>query len=103
MYNLWVGAFYDQSKRKLYLFPIPMLGLVMTFDRIRRSQMKRFKVGDSVKCLYGNSRHKFWALHLEQNNKIKAIRWNNSGYSELRLGDDWFYENDFKKSNHPTH
>jgi hypothetical protein len=30
-YDLWVGAFWDQAKRRLYLFPIPMFGLVIQF------------------------------------------------------------------------
>ncbi len=25
-YDLWVGAFYDRAKRRLYVFPIPMFG-----------------------------------------------------------------------------
>ena len=30
-YDLWVGAFWDQSKRRLYLFPVPMFGVVIQF------------------------------------------------------------------------
>jgi len=25
-YDFWVGAFYDQRKRRLYIFPVPCLG-----------------------------------------------------------------------------
>ena len=27
-YDIWVGAFIDRAKRRLYVFPIPMVGLV---------------------------------------------------------------------------
>lgn len=30
-YDLWVGAFVDRAKRRLYLFPIPMFGVVIDF------------------------------------------------------------------------
>lgn len=30
-YDAWVGAFYDRQKRKLYVFPIPFLGIVFSF------------------------------------------------------------------------
>lgn len=25
-YDLWVGAFYDRAKRRLYIFPVPCFG-----------------------------------------------------------------------------
>jgi hypothetical protein len=26
-YDLWIGAFFDRKKRKLYIFPVPMVGV----------------------------------------------------------------------------
>lgn len=31
-YDLWVGAFGDRKQRKLYILPLPMLGVVITFN-----------------------------------------------------------------------
>lgn len=30
-YDIWVGAFWDAAKRRLYIFPVPMLGVVIQF------------------------------------------------------------------------
>lgn len=30
-YDLWVGFFWDQAKRRLYVFPVPMFGVVIQF------------------------------------------------------------------------
>lgn len=28
-YDIWIGVFIDRPKRKVYIFPIPMMGIVI--------------------------------------------------------------------------
>lgn len=30
-YDIWVGIFWDRAKRRLYVLPIPMFGVVIDF------------------------------------------------------------------------
>lgn len=30
-YDLWIGLFWDTKKRRLYVFPVPMLGCLAQF------------------------------------------------------------------------
>ena len=30
-YDLWVGAFWDSGKRRLYILPLPCIGVVVQF------------------------------------------------------------------------
>jgi len=32
-YDLWVGAFWDRAKRKLYILPLPCVGVVIEFNQ----------------------------------------------------------------------
>ena len=49
-YDLWVGAFWDQSKRRLYIFPVPMFGMVI-----------QFSAPGVIKCsACGSPYHKSW-------------------------------------------
>lgn len=30
-YDLWIGAFWDASRRRLYVLPLPCIGIVIDF------------------------------------------------------------------------
>ena len=32
-YDLWVGVFIDRAKRRVYVFPVPMLGVVIQWGQ----------------------------------------------------------------------
>lgn len=32
-YDLWIGAFWDRHNRRLYVLPLPCLGVVIQFKR----------------------------------------------------------------------
>lgn len=34
-YDLWIGAFWDRKARKLYVLPVPCLGVVISFAKPR--------------------------------------------------------------------
>lgn len=32
-YDLWIGAYWDRARRRLYLLPLPCIGIVIAFPR----------------------------------------------------------------------
>jgi hypothetical protein len=34
-YDLWVGVFVDTTKKRIYVFPVPMLGFVFSYGAAR--------------------------------------------------------------------
>lgn len=39
-YDIWVGFFWDQGKRRLYILPIPCIGIVIQFARHSRKRLQ---------------------------------------------------------------
>ena len=46
-YDLWVGVYWDSSKRRLYIFPVPMLGIVIYYPRKRPSAATAMSATDT--------------------------------------------------------
>lgn len=34
-YDLWVGAYWDKQKRRLYILPLPTLGVCIDFSELK--------------------------------------------------------------------
>lgn len=39
-YDLWVGAFWDAKKRRLYILPVPCCGVVLDFANLEDNDGK---------------------------------------------------------------
>jgi hypothetical protein len=39
-YDFWVGLFYDRQKSRLYVFPLPMLGVWLQIDKMIKEESK---------------------------------------------------------------
>ncbi len=54
-YDFWIGAFWDRKARKLYLLPIPCVGVVIQFARREGTrEVLRERVGMAEKALNEN-------------------------------------------------
>lgn len=37
-YDFWIGAFWDRKARKLYILPLPCVGIVIQFEQEEQSR-----------------------------------------------------------------
>lgn len=37
-YDLWLGCYWDRQKRRLYVLPVPCLGIVLDFAPSRKEE-----------------------------------------------------------------
>jgi hypothetical protein len=35
-YDFWIGAYFDRASKRLYVFPVPMVGIVIDFTKLHR-------------------------------------------------------------------
>jgi len=48
-YDLWIGAFWDQKKKWLYVFPIPMCGII-----IKMPTRRYYMYSERIKNIVGS-------------------------------------------------
>ena len=64
-YDLWIGAYYDRAQRRLYVFPVPCLGVVF---ELREKQHQRWSMEVCTECggalgdLEGRRPHPRWPV-----------------------------------------
>jgi len=46
-YDFWVGFFWDRHKKMLYIFPVPMLGIRLAFNK-EEDRMSSYDTPDTV-------------------------------------------------------
>ncbi len=51
-YDIWVGVFWDQKKRILYVCPLPMLLIVIPIPKRKRELIPVDKCDHDYKCVY---------------------------------------------------
>lgn len=39
-YDIWIGFFWDQKKKWLYIFPIPMFGIILKLTKMKTPEEK---------------------------------------------------------------
>ena len=84
------------------LTPKRALRKIYGISTARISQRLKARKGDRLKCLYGDSGHKFWNKLLNQCPTVDRVRHTHVGISQVTFKEDtfednWFYENDFVK------
>lgn len=48
-YDLWVGIFWDSRKRKLYILPVPCVGVVIEIPKRHNAEVSEVAVVDQAK------------------------------------------------------
>lgn len=96
-YNLWIGIYFDKLKKKLYILPLPTLGIVLDFSNTETCFIKHIKENIKLqkKYLALNEQllNKSTKLSIEEKCKLLLIDFvikNNSEfirYSELIILD----------------
>lgn len=50
-YDIWIGAYWDKSKRWLYILPLPTIGIVFRFPKLQNRKCSTCRHEISSICL----------------------------------------------------
>jgi len=54
-YDFWAGLFWDAKKRRLYVFPVPMLGFYLDFRRVVKAMCPTCKAEGALHVTINNT------------------------------------------------
>lgn len=47
-YDIWIGAYWDRARKRLYVLPIPCVGLIFCFGKDDRNEKYPVTIGNDL-------------------------------------------------------
>lgn len=80
-YDFWMGIFWDSKKWILYIFPIPMVGIKIDFERERResrcNQLDCEFIKEDKTCIGGRKKEMIRTCFKKNNSNTKICKYKN--------------------------
>ncbi len=73
-YDMWVGAYWDKARRRLYVLPVPCLGAVIDFAKadVHHAERDVERLKQRIEADIGNLRDakkRLWSLRADDDNE----------------------------------
>lgn len=62
-YDFWIGIFYDRKKKWIYIFPVPMCGIIIKFGEKQCRDCRSMSECDRLGCARDRGIKAWWMDH----------------------------------------